>query len=48
MKGRPRTLDERSGLEMDNEPQFFSDYQEITAARFMNNQKVVHSRVLRA
>ena len=47
MKGRPRTLDERSGLEMDNEPQFFSSYQKITAVPFMNNQKVVHARVLR-
>ena len=47
MKGRPRTLDELSGLEMDNEPQFFSDYQEITAAPFLNNQKVVHLRALR-
>ena len=46
MKGRPRTLNESSGLEMDNEPQFFSSYQEITAASFMNNQKVVHLRVL--
>ena len=46
MKGRPRTLNESSVLEMDNEPQFFSSYQEITAASFMNNQKVVHLRVL--